>query len=455
MSALWNADELEAATGGAFSGDSNGFAAHGVTIDSRTLAPGDLFVALEGKRDGHDFVADAFGRHAAGAMVSRALEPDLAPLLIVDDTLAALQRLGDFARARSSARFAAVTGSVGKSTTKEMLRRVLAAFGATHAAEASFNNHLGVPLTLARMPRDAGFAVLEIGMNNPGEIAPLAELARPHVAIITSIAATHIGHLGSLDAIVEEKASLLTGLLPDGAAVLPCGAFLARLARHAPDGTRIIGFGTDERAEARLIEAESDAEGADVTANILNRVVRFRLGAPGQHMAMNAVAALAAAASLDLDVTRAAAALDGFLPLAGRGARRRISIGGGAALLLDESYNASGASVQAALAVLALQPGRRVVVLGDMLELGDYAEYEHRALAEPVAAVADIVFACGPQMRAMFHDLPPHLRGAWSEDALSLAPQVTAALRAGDAVLVKGSLGSRMRGIIAAIEGAA
>ncbi|HET9147702.1 MAG TPA: UDP-N-acetylmuramoyl-tripeptide--D-alanyl-D-alanine ligase, partial [Acetobacteraceae bacterium] len=451
-----NADELKAATGGDFT-VSGGFAAHGVSIDSRSLAPRDMFVAIEGERDGHDFVADALARQAAGAMVAREPEPEPgpAPLLVVDDTLAALQRLGGFARVRSSARFAAVTGSVGKSTTKEMLRRIFAAFGPTHAAEASFNNHLGVPLTLARTPREADFAVIEIGMNNPGEIAPLAALARPHVAIITTIAATHIGHLGSLDAIVEEKGSLLTGLSADGAAVLPCGTFLARLARHAPDGARIIGFGADERAEAQLIEAASDAEGVDVTACILNKTVRFRLGAPGRHMAMNAVAALAAAASLGLDAERAAAALDGFLPLAGRGARRRITLSGGDALLLDESYNASGASVQAALSVLALQPGRHVVVLGDMLELGDHAEYEHRALAEPVAAVADIVFACGPQMRMMFQDLPAHLRGNWAEDAVSLAPRVAAALRAGDAVLVKGSLGSRMRSVIAAIEGAA
>ncbi|MCF3945542.1 UDP-N-acetylmuramoyl-tripeptide--D-alanyl-D-alanine ligase [Acidiphilium sp. AL] len=449
MSALWTEADLAIATGGDFL--RGGFAADGIAIDSRALTQGDLFVALEAARDGHDFVADAEQRGAAGALVSR--DVGTGPALVVEDTLVALGRMGEFARARSSARVAAVTGSVGKSTTKEMLRRILGAFGPVHAAEASFNNHIGVPLTLARLPRDAAFAVVEIGMNHPGEIAPLAEMARPHVGVITTVEAAHIGLMGSIEAIADEKAELLRGLVPGGAAVLPRGPHLPRLARRAPDGTTIISFGTQALAEARLIEAESDADGVDVTANILRRVVRFRLAAPGRHMAMNAVAALAAAAALGLDAEPAAAALDGFAPLAGRGARRSVAVGGATITMLDESYNASGASVRAALGVLALQTGRRVVVLGDMLELGDFAEAEHRDLAQPVGETADLVFACGPHMRTMFDDLPARIQGAWAPDSGALAPLVRAALRDGDAVLIKGSLGSRMRAIVAALEG--
>jgi UDP-N-acetylmuramoyl-tripeptide--D-alanyl-D-alanine ligase len=451
MSALWTADDLAIATGGVF--PRARFAAQGIAIDSRNLAPGELFVALADARDGHDFVADALARGAAGALVSR--DDGVGSVLLVDDTQAALTRLGEFARARSAAKIAAVTGSVGKSTTKEMLRRIFAAFGATHAAEASFNNHIGVPLTLARLPREAAFAVVEIGMNHPGEIAPLAAIARPHVAIITSIAASHIGLMGSIEAIADEKSDLLRGLIAGGAAVLPRGPHLARLARRARDGVRIVTFGTQDLAEARLIAAESDADGVDLTASIMNRIIRCRLAAPGAHMAMNAVAALAAAAALGLDFETAAAALEGFAPLAGRGVRRKIRVGDALITLLDESYNASGASIRAALDVLALQPGRRMVVLGDMLELGDFADAEHRDLAGPVAAVADHVFACGGKMRLMADDLPARCPHVWAPDAAALAPLVRASLLDGDAVLVKGSLGSRMRTIITTLESTA
>lgn len=449
MSALWTAADLAIATGG--TPLRGGFAAEGVAIDSRILAPGELFVALADDRDGHDFAEDAERRGAAGLLVSR--DVGAGPALLVEDTQFALNRLGEFGRARSAAKVAAVTGSVGKSTTKEMLRRILAAFGPTHAAEASFNNHIGVPLTLARLPREAGFAVVEIGMNHPGEIAPLARMARPHVAVITAIGASHIGLMGSIEAIADEKAELLHGLAPGGAAILPRGPHLARLARRAPDGARVISFGTQDLAEARLIAAESDADGCDVIANILRRVVRCRLAAPGSHMAMNAVAALGAAAALGLDVEAAAAALDGFAPLSGRGARRTIALGDGAVTLIDESYNASVASVRAALEVLGLQQGRRIVVLGDMLELGDFAESEHRDLADAVEAVGNIVFACGTHMRGMFDDLRGAVQGGWAADSTELAPMVREALRDGDVVLVKGSLGSRMRLVVDAIAG--
>jgi UDP-N-acetylmuramoyl-tripeptide--D-alanyl-D-alanine ligase len=448
MTALWEPSELPMAAGSR----DPGFAATGVSIDTRTLQPGDLFVALAADRDGHDFVETAFAKSAAGALVSRDMTGG--PVLRVDDTLAALTRLGEFARARAAAKIIAVTGSVGKTTTKEMLRRALGAFGSVHAADASYNNHIGVPLTLARLPRDAAFAVLEIGMNHPGEISPLARLARPHVAIVTGVERVHLGLMGSEEAIAAEKSSIFRGLVPGGTAILPrdC-AFLATLSAGVPAGTKKLSFGGRDLSDSRLIAADSDAETCDVLANVAGTVVRFRLAAPGRHMAMNALAVLAAIHALGLDAATAAGALDGFAPVAGRGARRALRVADGTALLLDESYNASAASMRAAFAVLALQPGRHVAVLGDMLELGEDAEDEHLDLRNDLCAAADIIFTCGPLMGELFDTLPPEKQGAHAADAASLAPVVNAALQPGDAVLVKGSHGSRMRDVIAVLEG--
>jgi UDP-N-acetylmuramoyl-tripeptide--D-alanyl-D-alanine ligase len=448
---LWRADELAAAFG---LPEAEGFAASGVSIDTRSLQPGDLFVALAGERDGHDFVAEALAKGAAGAMVSREVAVE-GNFLRVADTLAGLNRLGAFARARSAARIVAVTGSVGKTTTKEMLRRALAGFGAVHAADASFNNHIGVPLTLARLPRGADFAVLELGMNHPGEIAPLARLARPHVAVITAIERAHIGLMGSLAAIAAEKATIFLGLVPGGTAVMPADSeFFEAVESFVPVTARQIAFGAGALAQARLVEAHSDAEGCKVVAEIDGLRLAFRLAAPGRHMAMNAVAALSACHALGLNAEKAAAALAGFAPFAGRGVRKTIPLGGAQAVLLDESYNASGASVRAALEVLRLQPGRHVAVLGDMLELGDDAQSEHEVLAAAVDDAADILFACGPMMGFLFKCMPASKQGGYAPDAAALAPMVKAALQPGDSVLVKGSYGSRMRDVVAVLEAA-
>lgn len=450
MTALWTAAELRAATGGRMAVP---FEASGVSIDTRGLRPGNLFVALVAENDGHRFVADALARGAAGAVVHRTDGlPEGAPLLVVDDTLHALHALGAAGRARFGGRVVAVTGSVGKTTTKEMLRAALSAFGPTHAAEASHNNHWGVPLTFARLPRDAAYGVAEIGMNHAGEIEPLARLARPHAAVVTTVASAHIGNLGSLEAIADEKASLLRGVEPGGAAVLPADSpFLARMADAAP-GLAVSTFGRAESADARLLAARGDAEGGDVEAAVMGTRVRFRLRAPGGHMALNACAALAACAALGLDPARAASGLEGFSPMAGRGARRPLL--GGGAVLLDESYNASAASVRAALAVLRALPGRRrVAVLGDMLELGEFGPDEHAGLAPTVAESTDVLYACGPLTRHLFARVPERLRGGHAPDAAALAPVVAAAVRPGDAVLVKGSLGSRMRLVVEALEG--
>ncbi|HJS87136.1 MAG TPA: UDP-N-acetylmuramoyl-tripeptide--D-alanyl-D-alanine ligase [Acetobacteraceae bacterium] len=447
MTPLWTTAALAEATRGTLSAP---FDVTGISIDTRTIAPGDLFIALRGERgDGHAHVADALARGAAGAMVHAGAP---GPTLRVDDTLAGLTRLGAAGRARFTGRLAAITGSVGKTTTKEMLRAALAAQARTHAAVASHNNHWGVPLTLARLPEDARFCVAEIGMNQPGEIAPLARLAGPHVAVITAIAAAHVGNLGSVEAIAREKASILRGLEPGGVAVLPADSPHLPLLRAEAGEARVVTFGAAPEADARLIEARADADGSDLAIRVGGQVVRLRLPAPGQHMAMNALAALAAAEALGADIQRAARGLAGFAPVAGRGVRRSIAVPGGNAVLIDESYNANAASMRAALSVLAMQPGtRRIAVLGDMLELGAHGPAEHRALA-PDAAAADVVFTCGTLMRGLHDALPLARRGAHANDAATLAGIVADVLRAGDVVLVKGSLGSRMRLVVSMLD---
>lgn len=449
MRPLWNAEDFLNATGGTMA---EKFTATCVSIDTRTLKPGDLFVALVGENsDGHAHVDAALAKGAAGALVHQAVGT-AKNLLVADDTLAALHRLGAFARGRFPGRVAAITGSVGKTTTKEMLRTILAAQGATHASVASYNNHWGVPLTLARLPPTVAYCVAEIGMNHRGEIEPLARLVAPHVGVITTVAAVHIGHLGSLEAIADEKASLLHALQPDGIAVLPLDLpQYPRLAAVAPG--RVIGFGISPTAQARLIDARPDAAGTSIHANICGHELRLRLPVSGLHMAMNAVAALATAAALGADPVAGAKALEQFAAVTGRGTREAIDLPGGEALLLDESYNASAASIRAALAVLKLQPAkRRIAVLGDMLELGDFAAAEHAGLAEAVSRSADLVFACGPMMRHMFEALPPASRGAYVETSADLAQMLADALAPGDAVLVKGSLGSQMKLVVSALR---
>ena len=320
MRLLWTADEMTEATGGTMRAP---FAATGVCIDSRALQRGDLFIALEGDaRDGHDFVADALARGAAGALIHRDIPglPANAPILCVDDTLAALTRLGGYARARFTGKLVAVTGSVGKTTTKEMLRAILAAHGPTHAAEASFNNHWGVPTTLARLPADAAWCVVEIGMNHAGEIKPLAKLARPHVALITTVERTHIGHLGSIEAIADEKISVARGLEAGGVIVLPADSPLLGRMRDAVSGKRVVTFGASMDADSRLLDAQADADGTSLDVDIAGRRLATRLAAPGLHMAMDALAALTAATALGADPAVGARALAGFTPVAGRGA---------------------------------------------------------------------------------------------------------------------------------------
>ena len=461
MSALWTSDEVARALAPA--AIAAPFEASGVTFDSRAVARGDLFFALSGETtDGHGFVADALKRGAAAAVVSRDVEGAEGTLVRVPDTMKALVDLGRAARRRSKARIASVTGSVGKTSTKDALRAMLSAQAPTAASVASYNNHVGVPVSLARLPREARYGVFEIGMNHPGEIEPLARQVEAHVGVVTNVGPVHIGHMGSEEAVADEKACLFAGMAEGAVAVLNrdsrhYGRLLDR-ARHF-GVSRIVGFGRSEASEARLLSCHLQDSGSDVVALIDGRRIEYRLGAAGEHWVMNSVAALAVVEALGADVAKAAATLAEVKASPGRGARRMLKFGGGTIELLDESYNANPVSVRAMLAVLArTEPasgGRRLLALGDMRELGEGADAYHAGLADAVAASgAAQVFLCGPHMQALWQRLAPAQRGVHRPNSASLAGEVAAALRAGDVVAVKGSLGSKMKIVVDAIVAA-
>jgi UDP-N-acetylmuramoyl-tripeptide--D-alanyl-D-alanine ligase len=433
----------------------------GISIDTRTLLPGDLFFAIKGDRsDGHDHVADAFAKGAAAAVVDEAHAHALkgtGSLYVVKDVLRSLEGLAVAARARTSARIVAVTGSVGKTTTKEALRHVLSEAGATHASVASYNNHWGVPLTLARMPRDTNFGVIEIGMNHAGEITPLTKMARPHIAIITTVAPVHLEFFDSVEAIADAKAEIFAGLVPGGVAILNAdNPYFARLdaAARAAGAGHIATFGDANNADARLIRHVPHETDATVTAQIGRRDVTYQVGAPGRHVAVNSLAVLLTALAFGLDLNDAAASLATFEVPAGRGRHFVLMADGAPFTLLDESYNANPASVGAALALVGgLKAERRIAVLGDMLELGSLGPALHAALAEDILKNRiDLVFAAGPLMKNLFDALPQDRRGAWREIAAELEESVLAAVRPGDLILVKGSNASRMSAIVAALK---
>jgi len=462
MSRLWALDAMTAAMraegAGALPADVNG-----ISIDSRTLVKGDAFFAIKGEnRDGHDFVEGALKAGAGLAVLEREQRDRFAgaPLLIVPDVLEALRDLARAARARMSAKVIAVTGSVGKTSTKEALRLALSAEGETHASIASYNNHWGVPLSLARCPAGAKYAVFEIGMNHAGEITPLTQLVRPHVGIITGIEPVHLEYFGSLEKIADAKAEIFSGIEPGGAVVLNRdNAQYERLAAAARAAhiERVVSFGEHAAADARLMQFSLQADGSTVEARILGQSVTYKVGAPGRHLVLNSLAVLAAVSLAGADLALAALALNNLKPASGRGARTMLSVPGGTALLIDESYNANPASMRAAIALLGGAPvgkrGRRIAVLGDMLELGPAGAELHRALADTIeAAEIDLVFCSGPLMRALWEALPSRARGGYAETAAGLESTVLAAIQAGDAVMVKGSLGSRMGPIVRALE---
>ncbi len=452
--ALWLPDEMTAAVQGAAQGTLA--PATGVSIDSRSLAGGDLFVALVTNTDGHAYVAGALEKGAAAAIVSHRPEglADDAPLILVDDTQAALERLGQAARNRGTARIAAVTGSVGKTSTKEMLAAALGHQAPTHWSAASYNNQWGVPLSLARMPRDTRWGVFELGMNHAGEIAGLTRQARPDVAIVTTVEAAHLEFFSGIEAIADAKAEIFLGVPATGAALLnadnPMHARLAAAAQAAGI-ERVLSFGTAEGADIRLIGIEPEATGSAVEADILGTRIAYRLGQPGRHLVMNSLAVLGTAELLGADLPLAAQALGALQGLAGRGKQQVIAVGDGESVLIDESYNASPASMRAAFAVLqaATPLGRRIVILGDMREMGAQAPALHAGLADPlVAAGVDLVYTAGPLMKHLHDALPARMQGAWRPSAAELLPLLVDGLRPGDVITIKGSLGSRMADIV-------
>jgi UDP-N-acetylmuramoyl-tripeptide--D-alanyl-D-alanine ligase len=459
---LWQLDELAKATGGTVLGSpQRSFG--GVSIDTRSIAAGDIFVAIKGEKfDGHEFVPDAIKNGAGIAIVSRT-EPQWKglPLLKVgDDPLDALQRLGIAARARSHARIIAVTGSVGKTSTKEMLLSALTASAQTHASAASFNNHWGVPLTLSRLPTTSGFGIFEIGMNHAGEITPLVGMVRPHIAIITTVAASHLGHFKSLDEIADAKAEIFSGLVSGGHAILNRdSAYFEHLARSArrQGVEHVISFGRHDEADVRLEGLALRADCCCITASILGEKVIYKLGLPGEHMALNSLAVLSAVKLAGGDLARAALALAEAKPAKGRGGQQRLAVPGGRAVLLDESYNANPASVSAGLALLATlgakTKGRRIAVLGDMLELGEFGPDLHRQIALDIQRHGiDKAYLAGPLMKNLWDALPAAIRGAHANTSAELVETVSGSLQDGDCVMVKGSLGSRMGVIVAALK---
>ncbi len=446
---LWTSQDAAAATGGRVTRD---FAVGGVSIDTRTIQPGDLFVALQAARDGHDFVAQALEKGAGAALVSRIPEgvADDAALLIVPDVLAALEALGRAGRARMQGKVIAITGSVGKTSTKEMARIALTGQGNIHAAEASYNNHWGVPLTLARMPATTDFAIIEIGMNHPGEIEPLARLARPQVAMITTVAAAHLEAFGAIEGIAREKGAIFQGLVAPGTAIIPEDLPVTQILRDCADhaGAIVIGFGA--HGMAKPLKAETVDGATQVRARVLGETVDFTLASAGTHFVMNAVGVLAALSAAGADISEAAKQLSNWRPPLGRGAVEDLA----GIRLIDDAYNSNPTSLSAGLATLArLTGGRRVAILGDMLELGPDEIAMHRDMAaDPAMASVDLVHLAGPRMRALYDALPEDRRGIYAESAADLAARAAELVAIGDIVLVKGSKGSRISTVVDALR---
>ncbi len=464
---LWTYDEFLKATKGRRHGGEPA-AVTGISIDTRTIQPGDAYFAIKGEvHDGHDFAPMAINRGASTVVVDEGHISGLGRtkgcLTIVPDVLVALERLGVAARARSEARIVAVTGSVGKTSTKEMLATALSPDGSVHYSPASFNNHWGVPLSLARMPADAKYAVFEIGMNHAGEIEPLVKMVRPHVAIITTVEPVHLEYFDGVEGIARAKAEVFLGMDADGTAILnrdnPQFDLLADLARAAGVG-RVVSFGEHPEADIRLETVKLQEVCSTIAANILGESVSYKLGAPGRHLVQNSLAVMGAVALLSADLAKGGLALGSIRPPKGRGERHTLTFHGrreGEALLIDESYNANPASMRAAITLLRhAQPGRggrRIAILGDMRELGREEHAMHAALAEPLAeAEVDTVFLAGALMHSLWERLPAYQRGAYAETAKELEPLVLEALGAGDVVMIKGSNASRMGPLAEAIR---
>ncbi|RED54110.1 UDP-N-acetylmuramoyl-tripeptide--D-alanyl-D-alanine ligase [Aestuariispira insulae] len=464
MTSLWTAKKAEKATNGKSTAR---WKAGGVSIDSRSITKGDLFVAIVGpNHDGHDYLKAAAKAGAAAAMVDKAhakkLKKAPLPLLVVKDTLKGLVDLAAAARKRTKARVIAVTGSVGKTGTKESLAKALSSFGRTHATLGNLNNDIGLPLTMARMPKDTEFAVLEMGMNHPGEIAPLSELARPHIAVITTVQAVHLEFFDSVHDIADAKAEIFQGLGKKGTVLLPRDHPLFHYLRSQAlcDGVSeksILGFGAHWEADIRLADFEANTEKSHVEAVIGSDSYKYDLAMPGRHWAVNSLIVLGVAERFGLSVQQAADALIELKPSKGRGARAQVTLPkGGSFTLIDESYNASPAAMKAAFKVLGESHtgdgGRRIAILGDMLELGEAAAELHAGLARDLAAdKIDRVYTVGPVMAHLRDALPKTRRAAYAERSTEIINTVLRAIRHGDVVMIKGSLGTNMAPIVQAL----
>ncbi|MET0867989.1 MAG: UDP-N-acetylmuramoylalanyl-D-glutamyl-2,6-diaminopimelate--D-alanyl-D-alanine ligase [Pseudorhodoplanes sp.] len=463
MSALWMVDTMAAAMNADVQGRLPS-SVNGISIDSRSLQPGDAFFAIAGdSRDGHEFVEAALKNGAGLAVVAKAKRKMFsadAPLLAVEDVLEGLRDLGRAARERLKGKVIAVTGSVGKTSTKEALHLVLSRTGLTHASAASYNNHWGVPLSLSRCPADARFAVFELGMNHPGEIGPLSRMVEPDIAIITTVAPVHLEYFKSVDEIADAKAEIFEGLDSDGIAILNRdNAHFNRLVDRALDAriSRVVSFGEEKKCDARLVRCVLQADYSSVQADIIGDEVTYKVGAPGRHLVINSLAVLAAAKLAGADLALSALALADLQPAQGRGTRIQLAVPGGTALLIDESYNANPVSMRAAIALLGQAElgsrGRRIAVLGDMLELGTQSALLHRELAQAITQNAvDLVFCSGPEMQNLWDALPPNRRGSYASHSGELEKHVLEAVSSGDAVMVKGSNGSKMAPIVKALQ---
>ena len=451
--ALWTAREIAAATGGKLTAE---FSVNGVSIDTRSIAPGDLFIALSGVRDGNDFVPQALAAGAAGALASRSMD---GPVIEVGDTFMALEALGLAARHRAgSARRGAITGSVGKTSVTQAVRAGLELAGRAHSSVKSYNNHIGVPLTLARMPADTERAIFEIGMNHADEITPLVQMVAPHAVLITTVGPVHVENFPDGEAgVARAKAEIFDGLQSGGLAILNADnrwfEFLTQRARAA--GAKTASFGSASGADARLVDFTPREGGADLRIEFQGKMLSFPILQSGAHWGVNALAVLSMLSALGVDTETGVEALSTFAPLEGRGAEFRVSVPGGVFTLIDESYNANPVSMAAAMAALGARQttGRRIIALTDMLELGTEAAVYHAELARPIdAAGLDLVFCAGPLMKSLWDSLPATRRGGYAVQAQDLGPMVLDAAAPGDLVMVKGSNGSRASVVAAAVR---
>lgn len=447
MTKLWNSERVDEIVEGR---SSDPWECSGISIDSRTIEKGDLFIALKGETgDGHAFLADAANKGAAAALVSQTIEAPL-PTLKVVDTLKALEKIGIAARERCTALRIAVTGSVGKTSTKDMLKGIFKDQGRTHGSVASYNNHWGVPLTLARMPQETQFAIFEVGMQWAGEIRVLSQMIRPQIAIITSVVEAHAEFFTSIEDIARAKAEVFEGMMKGGQVLLNRDNLhfdlLSKLA-EAHD-LHVYGFGKSEKANFRLLSWEGEAEGSKIVAEIKGKEISYELAVPGLHWGFNSLAVLGAAYLAGVNVEKAAQSLANVDAPPGRGKRYK-----GEFTVIDESYNANPTSMRAALAVLGQSgEGRKIAVLGDMRELGEGARAHHEALLEPLLENnIDLVFCCGTYMNYLYERLPFSIKGGYASTALNLIPLVLDAIKPGDTISIKASLGTRIKPIVEAL----